>query len=105
MNREYRRILADESLHLMGILEGYCPVQAEGTVASHPFYFHARWHEWSFSVAETTGVSAVDMSSMLQAETFGFQVTEQQQKPMMRAGWSLIKRKESSNSVAGSIWS
>ncbi|WP_155832795.1 hypothetical protein [Hymenobacter swuensis] len=75
MEREYKRILTDESLHLMGTLEGCCPVQAEGTVASRPFYFHARWHEWSFCVSETAEVSAVDMSSMLQADTFGFQVT------------------------------
>jgi hypothetical protein len=75
MEREYTRTLTDETLQLTGVLEGYGPVQAEGSVAARPFYFYARWHEWSFSVSETTDVSAVDMSAMLQADAFGFQVT------------------------------
>ena len=28
------------------------PVQAEGTVAGHPYYFRARGEEWSFTIAE-----------------------------------------------------
>ncbi|MBC6699791.1 hypothetical protein [Hymenobacter sp. BT190] len=75
MKREYTRTLTDVTLQLTGVLEGYCPVQAEGTVAARPFYFHARWQEWSFSVSETPDVGAVDMAAMLQADAFGFQVT------------------------------
>jgi hypothetical protein len=86
MERECRRILTDKSLLLMGTLEGYCPVQAEGSVTARPFYFHARWHEWSFSVSETTDVSAVDMAAMLQADAFGFQVTGTTAEPY-DAGW------------------
>ena len=31
------------------------PVQAEGTVASRPFYFRARGNTWEFTVAERDG--------------------------------------------------
>jgi hypothetical protein len=31
---------------------GAAPVQAEGTVAGHPFYVRARHDEWTFSVPE-----------------------------------------------------
>jgi hypothetical protein len=33
--------------------EGSCPVQAEGTVNGHPFYFRARHETWSLSVASS----------------------------------------------------
>lgn len=31
-------------------LGGNCPVQAEGTLDGHPFYFRARGAHWSFGV-------------------------------------------------------
>lgn len=31
-------------------LEGNCPVQAEGTIDGHPFYFRARGSAWSLSI-------------------------------------------------------
>ncbi len=36
-------------------ISGKCPVQAYGTVDGQPFYFRARWDEWSFAIAEMDG--------------------------------------------------
>lgn len=33
-------------------LGGFCPVQAEGTINGHPFYFRARHEEWTLGIAE-----------------------------------------------------
>ncbi len=45
------RRLSDEALQLEGRVFGSAPVQGEGTVGGSPFYFRARWNEWTFSVA------------------------------------------------------
>ena len=37
------------------------PVQAEGTVAGHAFYFRSRHEEWSFSVALSAEVDPADI--------------------------------------------
>ena len=37
------------------------PVQVEGTVAGHAFYFRAKYEEWSFSVALSPEVDPVDI--------------------------------------------
>ena len=37
------------------------PVQAEGTVGDHAFYFRAKYDEWSFSVALSPEVDPVDI--------------------------------------------
>ena len=37
------------------------PVQAEGTVSGRPFFFHAKYHSWSFAVSERPGVDPVDI--------------------------------------------
>ena len=37
------------------------PVQAEGTIAEHAFYFRARHKEWSFSVALSPEVDPADI--------------------------------------------
>ncbi len=37
------------------------PVQAQGIVAGHPFYFRARWNEWTFSISEDPDVYPVDL--------------------------------------------
>ncbi len=39
------------------------PVQAEGTVGSRRFYFHARHEKWTFSVAEHADVDPADIES------------------------------------------
>jgi hypothetical protein len=36
-------------------IEGNCPVQAEGRIDGHKFYFRARGKHWSFSVAGEDG--------------------------------------------------
>jgi len=37
------------------------PVQAEGTVAGHSFYFRARGDSWKFTVAEREGDEPVEL--------------------------------------------
>lgn len=32
-------------------LGGNCPVQAEGRINGHPFYFRARWRYWAMHIA------------------------------------------------------
>lgn len=39
------------------------PVQAEGTIAGQPFYFRARWDEWSFAVSELSGLDPAAITS------------------------------------------
>ncbi|PJJ48612.1 hypothetical protein [Hymenobacter chitinivorans] len=73
--QEHFRKIDDEQLKLVGALEGYCPVQAEGTVNAYPFYFRARWKEWAFSIAETSLMDAVDMQSFEGGEAYGFLVS------------------------------
>ena len=48
------------------------PVQAEGTVAGHRFYFHARHDEWTFAVAEQVGVEPVTLDSPAAARGCGW---------------------------------
>lgn len=38
-------------------------MQAEGTVAGRPFYFRARYDEWTFAVADQPGVDPGDIDS------------------------------------------
>lgn len=33
-------------------ISGFCPVQAEGTIAGKPFYFRARGERWTMSIGE-----------------------------------------------------
>ena len=39
------------------------PVQAQGLVGGRPFYFRARWNEWTFSISEDPAVDPADFSS------------------------------------------
>lgn len=48
------------------------PVQAEGTVDSHPFYFRARGDHWTFSVAEEPGLDPVYIDSAESAAGRGY---------------------------------
>ena len=36
-----------------------CPVQFEGTVDGHPWYFRARYQSWSFQIAESPDAEPV----------------------------------------------
>ena len=39
------------------------PVQGEGTLNGHPFYFRARGDQWTFSLAEEPGLDPVFIDS------------------------------------------
>jgi len=39
------------------MLGGNCPVQAEGTIEGHPFYFRARGSHWSLEISPPPGIS------------------------------------------------
>jgi hypothetical protein len=39
----------------IGALEGNCPVQSEGFIDDHPYYFRARGSHWTFDVAAPAG--------------------------------------------------
>lgn len=43
--------ISDEALQLDGRIFGSAPVQGEGRIGGVPFYFRARWNEWTFAVA------------------------------------------------------
>lgn len=59
--------IREPGLHLVGEFTcTACPVQAEGSIASHPFYFRARWDRWSFAVSLSPSVDPVDVSSASQ---------------------------------------
>lgn len=55
--------MADLNLQMDLTNHGFCPVQVEGTVNGHPFYFRARWDEWSFSISLNPDVDVVGMTS------------------------------------------
>lgn len=42
------RDVRDAALLLECRIYGYAPVQADGRLAGHPFYFRARWDHWDF---------------------------------------------------------
>lgn len=42
-------------------LWGNCPVQAEGQIGPHPFYFRARHEAWSFGLSEDPAVDGSDV--------------------------------------------
>lgn len=44
-------------------LGGFCPVQGDGTLDGHPFYFRARGEHWTFSVADEPGSDPVAVGS------------------------------------------
>ncbi len=49
--------MSDETF--IGGPEGQCPVQAQGTLVGHPFYFRSRYSHWSFIVAPKGAKDAV----------------------------------------------
>jgi hypothetical protein len=53
-------------------LGGWAPVQAEGTVAGHAFYFRARHQHWTFAISEHAHVAPVSMSSSEAGEAYGY---------------------------------
>lgn len=59
--KEFNRRIDDPQLLLIGELAGYAPVQGTGTVAGNPFYFRARWEEWSFAISDDPEVDVLDI--------------------------------------------
>ena len=45
------------------------PVQAEGRVAGHPFYFRARFSAWTFAIALIDALDPVDIDATTAAAT------------------------------------
>jgi hypothetical protein len=57
------------------------PVQVEGTLDGHPFYFRARGDHWTFSLAETPGLDPVDIDSAESAAGRGYFLAAQYGAP------------------------
>ena len=51
------------------------PVQVEGTLEGHPFYFRARGDQWTFSLAEEPGLDPVYLDSSESAAGRGYFLT------------------------------
>ncbi len=64
-------MIGDTAL-LISSLGGAAPVQAEGTVAGHPFYFRARHEHWSFAISEDSSVDPVDIQTREAGDKHGF---------------------------------
>lgn len=63
-----------------------CPVQAEGEIGGHGWYFRARYETWSFSVSEPGGDhdAAVDVSCGFAS---GWHIEEEWGDEGYAAGW------------------
>ena len=57
------------------------PVQAEGTLDGHPFYFRARGDQWTFSLAEEPGCDPVCIDSAESAVGRGYFLAAQYGAP------------------------
>ena len=57
------------------------PVQAEGTLDGHPFYFRARGDQWTFSLAEEPDLDPVYIDSTESAVGRGYFLTAQYGAP------------------------
>ena len=57
------------------------PVQAEGTLDGHPFYFRARGDQWTFSLAEEPGLDPVHIDSAERAVRCGYFLAAQYGAP------------------------
>jgi hypothetical protein len=57
------------------------PVQAEGTLEGHPFYFRARGDQWAFSLAEEPELDPVFIDSAESASGRGYYLEGQYGAP------------------------
>lgn len=64
--------IENNDLKLIGKIYGSAPVQADGTVNGYPFYFRARWDEWSFAISENPNISPVDIQLIETGEKYGY---------------------------------
>ena len=63
------RQIHDESLALDGEIYGQAPVQADGRICGHQFYFRAKWDNWEFTVSLNADI---DASCLNPPDTNGF---------------------------------
>lgn len=50
--REFEREVRDETLQLHYKIDGYGPVQAQGTLQDKSFYFRAKYDTWDFTLVD-----------------------------------------------------
>jgi hypothetical protein len=60
--------MADDPDIIIDTLNGNCPVQAEGTIDGHNFYFRARWQHWSIDIG---GDDPCDSADFTYREAYG----------------------------------
>jgi hypothetical protein len=53
---EPERRVRDEAIGLECRIYGHAPVQADGRLLGHPFYFRARWSGWSFTLCNNADI-------------------------------------------------
>jgi len=70
--QEFNRIIRQPELKLEGEINGFGPVQGEGTINNHPFYFRARHNEWSFAISEHQEMDPVDIQFIETGKKYGF---------------------------------
>jgi hypothetical protein len=68
--REPGTPVRDTELRLDGLIQGYIPVQAEGTVMGFPFYFRAKYGGWQFVVSLNPAVEAAALDEGRTTEGF-----------------------------------
>lgn len=72
---------------------GMVPVQAEGVVNGHPFYFRSRGSRWSLTVAAAPGGSVWDTAAWRYEEGYG---------PWPEAGYMPVE--EARAKIAQALW-
>ena len=58
---EPERHVSDAALGLECHIYGHAPVQADGRLAGHPFYFRARWSGWTFTLCTNADIEPAAM--------------------------------------------
>ena len=91
---DYDRNVEVPELRLAYRLTGFCPVQGWGIVERYPFYFRARWEEWSFSASEDPNVDPVDIQMEAQGAAHGFFREEAYGAGPYDAGWMPLDEAE-----------
>jgi len=64
--------IINNDLKLRGRIYGSAPVQADGTINGFPFYFRARWDEWTFSISENPQISPIDIQFIETGKEHGY---------------------------------
>jgi hypothetical protein len=83
-------------LQLVGrFLAGRAPVQAEGSVAGHRFYFRARHEAWEFLLSESPDIDPLDVpskSGFLREGTYGLAPSSDASCMAPQAATAIIRR-------------